>query len=122
MKYPIPSARHAGTTKYSVWRMASLAAHTVVGFSWAPLRLASGLGLLVSLGSFGFGAWLIVKKLIYSTAVEGWTSMMVVLLMLGGVQLLALGALGEYIGRIYVESQRRPLYVVARRLGDAGED
>jgi glycosyltransferase involved in cell wall biosynthesis len=120
------AARRVGETKYSLVRMVSLALDTIIGFSWVPLRLATVLGFTVSLGSFAFGGWLIVRKLLYDTIASGWTSTMVTLVMLGGVQLLALGVLGEYIGRIYVESQDRPLYVVARRLpplsGDAEEE
>jgi hypothetical protein len=80
------------------------------------------MGFIVSLGSFAYGGYLIVRKFVYDTAASGWTSTMVVLLILGGVQLLALGALGEYIGRIYVENQSRPLYVVARRLAPLNDD
>jgi len=119
----VPHApRTSGETKYSLIRMVRLALDTIVGFSWIPLRLATVMGFIVSLGSFAYGGYLIVRKFVYDTAAPGWTSTMVVLLILGGVQLLALGALGEYIGRIYVENQSRPLYVVARRLAPLNDD
>lgn len=112
-------ARHSGRTKYSLFKMIGLALDTFTGFSRLPLRLATWLGLAVSCGSFIYGVWLVVKKFWLDTAALGWTSTMVVLLFLGGIQLLALGLLGEYVGRIYVESQARPLYIVARRLGES---
>jgi hypothetical protein len=74
------------------------------------------LGLIVSVFAFSFGAFLVLKKFLWDTMIEGWTSAMVSSLFIGGVQLVCLGILGEYVGRIYGESQRRPLYVVSTRL------
>lgn len=111
--------RHAGETKYSLVKMIRLALHTVTGFSRIPLQVASYLGLIAAVSSFAVGGYFIWLKLAYDAAVEGWTSTIVAALFLGGVQLLCLGILGEYVGRIYGESQRRPLYVVAEELGGA---
>ncbi|MEM9192418.1 MAG: glycosyltransferase family 2 protein [Myxococcota bacterium] len=113
--------RFAGQTKYSLWRMVRLALNSITAFSTAPLQLASWLGIIVSLCSFGLAGVWIVQKLIWDTAVEGWTSTLVVLLFLGGVQLITLGILGEYVGRTYSQIQARPLYIVSKTLGQPHE-
>ena len=115
---PLPydrDARHAGETHYPLHRMIRLAFDAITGFSVMPLRLASltgvaigGIGLLL-LGYTMFG-WLTGR------AVEGWTSLMTLMLILGGAQLLLLGVFGEYLGRLYIEAKRRPLFVVDRVL------
>jgi hypothetical protein len=108
-------ARYAGETHYPLHRMIRLAFDAITGFSVMPLRLASltgtaigGVGLLL-LGYTMFG-WLTGR------AVEGWTSLMTLMLILGGAQLLMLGVFGEYLGRLYIEAKRRPLFVVDRVL------
>jgi dolichol-phosphate mannosyltransferase len=108
--------RFAGSTKYSLYKMLKLALTTVTASSTLPLKTASLLGTIVSTLAFVYAASLLVKKLLWDTMVEGWTSTVVTGLFLGGVQLVCLGILGEYVGRIYNEIQRRPLYVVASRL------
>jgi polyisoprenyl-phosphate glycosyltransferase len=108
--------RFAGTTKYSLYKMFRLALTTITASSTLPLKAASFLGTLVSSLAFAYAALLLLKKLLWDTMVEGWTSTMVAALFLGGAQLICLGVLGEYVGRIYGEIQRRPLYVVASRL------
>jgi len=123
-------ARHAGETKYSLSTMFRLAFDGIASFSRMPLQIASWVGFAVSLFAFGWGGWLVAKKGIamfpgmehLDQAVTGWTSTMVVLLFLGGVQLLCLGVLGSYVGRIYGETQGRPLYIVAERLGGQRDD
>lgn len=111
--------RFAGTTKYSLYKMVRLALTTITASSTLPLKAASFLGILVSSLAFAYAAVLLLKKVLWDTMVEGWTSTMVACLFLGGVQLICLGVLGEYIGRIYGEIQKRPLYVVASRLDAA---
>ncbi|MGE0788884.1 MAG: glycosyltransferase [Sandaracinaceae bacterium] len=118
----IHGARHAGETKYSLAKMFRLAFNGITSFSRLPLQVASLLGMAVSVGAFGLGCYYIVMKLQYDTQVTGWTSTLVVILFLSGVQLLCLGVLGSYIGRIYGEAQNRPLYVVAERLGKGPPD
>jgi dolichol-phosphate mannosyltransferase len=108
--------RFAGATKYSLYKMLKLALTTITASSTLPLKVASFLGALVSTLSFAYAAILLLKKLLWDTMVEGWTSTIVTGLFLGGVQLVCLGILGEYVGRIYNEIQRRPLYIVAERL------
>lgn len=111
--------RFAGTTKYSLNKMVRLALTTITASSTLPLKAASFLGALVSSLALLYASLLLLKKILWDTMVEGWTSTMVAGLFLGGVQLICLGVLGEYVGRLYGEIQRRPLYVVASRLGVA---
>lgn len=103
--------RTSGQTNYSVGRMLRLAVDAVTSFSIRPLRIASMIGLCFgTLGLFGI-AYAIFGWAIGQT-VPGWTSVMVVVLMLGGIQLFVIGILGEYLGRLYIEAKRRPLYIV----------
>ena len=105
-------ARSAGHSKYSVWRLWNFALEGVTSFSTAPLRVATYVGLVTALAAFGYGVWIIFKALLYGDAVAGWPTMMAVILFLGGTQLIALGLIGEYLGRLYLESKQRPLYLV----------
>lgn len=104
--------RTAGSSKFNFWRLWNLALEGITSFSTAPLRLATYLGLATALLAFGYGSWVIGKALLWGDAVQGWPTMMAVILFLGGVQLIALGLIGEYLGRLYEESKQRPLYVV----------
>jgi dolichol-phosphate mannosyltransferase len=111
------AARHAGSTKYPLRKMVAFALDAVVSFSIAPLRLATGLGLIVSLSSFGYAAYAVYVKVGLGVALPGWTSLMVAVVFLGGVQLLCIGILGEYLGRIYDEVKQRPLYLLQEKSG-----
>lgn len=104
-------SRKAGTTNYPLRRMVRLATDAITSFSIKPLRIASMLGILFALLGlagvlFSVSGWLVGRT------VPGWTSVMVVVLTLGGIQLTVLGIMGEYLGRLYIESKRRPLYVI----------
>jgi dolichol-phosphate mannosyltransferase len=114
--------RFAGRTKYDLKRQVRLASNTMVSFSRIPLQFATYLGLVVSLTSFGYGVVVLLRKLVWGLGIEGWPSMMFAVLFLGGVQLLCLGILGEYVGRLLTEAQGRPLYVVARALDQETSD
>ena len=105
--------RFAGETKYPLRKMLRFAATGVISFSSAPLRAALNLGFLVSLVAFGLGIWSLVVKAAGLYNVPGWTSIVVVTSFIGGIQLIVLGVIGEYIGDIHVEVKRRPLYVVS---------
>jgi glycosyltransferase involved in cell wall biosynthesis len=105
--------RFAGETKYPLRKMLRFAATGVISFSAAPLRAALNLGFVVSAASFMFGIWSVVVKLSGLYEVPGWTSIVVVTTFIGGVQLIVLGVIGEYIGDIHAEVKRRPLYVVS---------
>ncbi|MBN6149583.1 glycosyltransferase family 2 protein [Xanthomonas sp. AmX2] len=104
--------RLAGRSKFSLWRLWNFALEGITSFSTAPLRVATYLGLLTALCAFVFGTWVVVKAALWGDAVAGWPTMMAVILFLGGVQLMALGLIGEYLGRLYEESKQRPLYLV----------
>ncbi|MCK9189400.1 glycosyltransferase family 2 protein [Acidithiobacillus sp.] len=109
--------RHAGKTTWNYWRLWNLAVEGVTSFSQVPLQLAAYLGFVVSLLAFLYAVWLIIRTLVYGNPVKGYPSMMVTLLFLGGVQLMALGVIGEYLGRIYEESKQRPIYLVRQVWG-----
>lgn len=105
--------RYAGKTKYSLTKMIRLGLDGITSFSDRPLRLATEVGVLVTVVSFAFGLWVILASIADpSGGSRGWPSLMAVVLFLGGVQLLCVGVLGEYVGRVYRETKGRPLYVV----------
>ncbi len=115
--------RFAGKTKYPLRKMMRYAADGILSFSTRPLQMSIALGLMSAfLALVGIG-YALFMRIFTSTWVEGWTALMIAVLFLGGVQLLSLGILGEYVGRIYSEVQRRPLYVVRETVGfdDAGD-
>jgi dolichol-phosphate mannosyltransferase len=97
--------------------MLRAALDTFVSFSSLPIRAISFLGVLVSALSFVFGVYVFVNQIFFGTRVQGWTSVMLAVLVLGGVQLLMIGVLGEYLQRILEEARARPLYIVERTLG-----
>jgi len=105
-------ARNAGRSKWTVSKLVKLAIDSFVEFSSAPVRLASYCGLVIASLGFLYAIFLVVNALIFRSAPEGWTSVMVVVLIVGGLQLAILGVLGEYIWRGTDESRRRPLYVL----------
>jgi len=104
--------RRAGHSKFNFWRLWNLALEGITSFSTAPLRLATYLGLLTAFVAFLYGLAIIVKALLFGDPVAGWPTMMSVILFLGGTQLIALGVIGEYLGRLYDEAKQRPLYLV----------
>ncbi|KZE08743.1 glycosyltransferase family 2 protein [Sphingomonas hankookensis] len=104
--------RLAGESKYPLGKMIRFALDAVTGFSTAPLRLASHMGLVLTGLSLLLFAYIAIGWL-SGSAVQGWTSTMLVVVFLGAVQMFVLGMIGEYLGRLYVESKRRPLYLVA---------
>jgi glycosyltransferase involved in cell wall biosynthesis len=109
--------RFGGEAKYTTRRLVSLAVSGIIGFSDAPLRLALAAGFVVSGISFLFGMFAIVMRLIGYWAVPGWASLLVSLSFLGGVQLIMLGMIGIYVGRIFEEVKQRPVYVVRQVRG-----
>ncbi|PKY11200.1 glycosyltransferase [Acidithiobacillus marinus] len=104
--------RHSGKTTWNYWKLWNFAVEGITSFSQIPLQLAAYLGFVVSLLAFLYAIWLVISTLVYGNPVKGYPSMMVTLLFLGGVQLMALGVIGEYLGRIYEESKHRPIYLV----------
>lgn len=110
----IRESRSAGESKFNVARLLDFAIQGFTSFSLAPLRLWHLLGLLVSLLSLAFATVIIIRVLIYGIDVPGYASLMVVVLFLGGLQLIGIGVLGEYLGRSYFEAKRRPVYIVRK--------
>ncbi|MBY6186262.1 glycosyltransferase family 2 protein [Marinobacter hydrocarbonoclasticus] len=104
--------RQAGDTKWNYTKLIGLAMDGITAFSIRPLRLATWAGLTVATSAFLYGAWVVAKTLIWGESVAGYPSLMVAILALGGVQLLAMGLLGEYLGRVYIEAKARPNYLV----------
>ncbi|MEB3299791.1 MAG: glycosyltransferase family 2 protein [Candidatus Sericytochromatia bacterium] len=104
--------RHSGTTKYPLRKMIAFALDGLTGFSFVPLQVASWLGVWVSLAAFLAICWVLWETLVQHGTVPGWSSLMVAILFIGGVQLLTIGLIGEYIGRILDEVRQRPLYFV----------
>ena len=104
--------RVAGDSKMSVRSLVSLAVQGFLSFTVAPLRWATFLGMAVSLGAFAYMIFVLVKTLIVGDPVAGYPSLMIVLLFLGGVQLLSLGIIGEYLGKVFEEIKHRPVYIV----------
>ncbi len=110
-------ARAAGESKWRYWSLFNFAIEGITSFSTAPLRLATLLGLCTAFAAFLFGLFIIYRTLVFGDPVAGYPSTMVVILFLGGVQLLSLGIIGEYIGRMFNETKQRPLYFVNQVIG-----
>ena len=104
--------RYAGETKWNYYGLWNLAVEGITSFSTAPLKISTYMGILTATGAFLYGIWIIFKTLIYGDPVAGFPTMMAIILFLGGTQLLALGIIGEYLGRIFSESKQRPLYLI----------
>jgi dolichol-phosphate mannosyltransferase len=111
--------RHAGETNYPLRKMMRLAVDAITGFSTAPLRFASHVGLWLAAAAILLLGYIAVG-FFTGTAIQGWTSLMLVVVILGAVQMFVLGMIGEYLGRLYIEAKKRPLYIVAEIAGHAG--
>ena len=105
--------RAAGETHMSAGRLINLALEGITSYTTAPLRIATVLGFIISLLSICYMVYIVCKTLIYGEPIQGFPTIICTILFLGGCQLLALGIIGEYIGKIYNESKRRPAYIVA---------
>jgi glycosyltransferase involved in cell wall biosynthesis len=104
--------RYAGKTKWNYWRLWNFAIEGITSFSTAPLKMATYLGAVTALGAFLYAVIIIYKTIAFGNPVRGYPSLMVVVLFLGGVQLITIGILGEYVGRTFDEAKNRPLYLV----------
>jgi glycosyltransferase involved in cell wall biosynthesis len=111
--------RACGRSTWSYWKLWNFAIEGITAFSQLPLQLATYVGLLLAVGSLGYGAFIVLRTLLMGNPVPGYPSLMAVILTLGGFQLMALGVMGEYIARIHDETKGRPLYIVREVLGDA---
>jgi len=111
--------RAAGRSKFSGWRLWNLALEGITSFSTAPLRIWTYLGLVVALGAFAYALFIVGHTLLLGRDLPGYASLITVVLFLGGVQLIGLGVLGEYLGRLYGEAKGRPVYVAREQFGGA---
>lgn len=106
--------RSAGQSKFNAWKLWNLAIEGITSFSTAPLKICGYFGALVSFASFIYATWLVISKLVWGNPVAGYPSIMTAILFFGGVQLIGIGVLGEYIGRVYIETKNRPRYIVKK--------
>lgn len=105
-------SREAGETSFNGWALWNFALQGITSFSTAPLRVWLYLGLVISLLAFVYGSIIVAKTILLGVDLPGYASMVTIILFLGGVQLIGLGVMGEYIGRMYLESKKRPIYIV----------
>ncbi len=114
--------REVGRTKFNYWKLWTLALDGITSTSTLPLRVWSYVGVVIALVSLVYAGFVAVRTTLFGIDVPGYPSLIVATLFLGGVQLISLGVLGEYIGRILIEAKQRPIYVVSRRIGGEEED
>lgn len=112
----IVNSRFRGNTKYSLSRMLALAINGITSFSILPLRASILLGLTFSLGSFFYALYAIYAKFFAKAAIRGWTSILLSVLFLGGIQLISLGVIGEYLGKMFIETKNRPAYIIKEKI------
>jgi glycosyltransferase involved in cell wall biosynthesis len=108
-------ARSAGKSKFSGWRLWNFALEGITSFSTVPLRSWTYIGLVIALLAFGYGGTIVGRTLLFGNPVPGYASLISVLLFIGGIELIGIGVIGEYVGRIYYETKERPVYLVRRR-------
>ena len=109
--------RVAGHTKFNYWKLWNFALEGITGFSATPLKLWTYIGGMGALFTFIYVVWVIVRTLVYGVDVPGYASLLVAVLFMGSLQLISVGVLGEYIGRIYMETKNRPLYLIRKKHG-----
>lgn len=107
-------ARAAGTSKFNAWKLWNFALEGIFSFSISPLKIWTYLGFFVALGAVGWGSWIAVRTLVWGVDVPGYASVLVGVLLLGGLQLIGIGMIGEYLGRAFLESKRRPAYLIRK--------
>ena len=113
----LPAERLAGTSSFSLRSLSKLAFTGVTAFTNAPLRLWSGIGVIVALFAIAFGTWIVIEYFIYGADVPGWATLACAVMFFSGVQLLSIGILGEYVGRIFDEVKQRPVYLIGSETG-----
>ncbi|AUY37726.1 glycosyltransferase family 2 protein [Leclercia adecarboxylata] len=107
--------RVAGNTKFNGWKLWNLALEGITSFSTFPLRVWTYIGLAVASLSFLYGSWMIIDTIVFGNPVRGYPSLLISILFLGGIQLIGVGILGEYVGRIYIEAKKRPRYIIKNK-------
>jgi polyisoprenyl-phosphate glycosyltransferase len=111
----MPEERHSGESKYTLSKMIKFAIIGITSFSLKPLHISTVLGYIIASLSFLYGIYAIGAKLFTNSTISGWTSVLTVILFIGGIQLIMIGILGEYIGKLFVESKKRPNYIIRER-------
>lgn len=107
--------RVAGESKWSFWKLFYYAIEGIVAFSTVPLTIATVIGLLCCLCAFGATGFVIIRKLIFDDPIQGWASTVSIILFIGGVQLLCTGILGQYLAKTYLETKKRPIYIIDKK-------
>jgi dolichol-phosphate mannosyltransferase len=107
-----PSARHTGKTKYTFMKMLNFALSGITSFSIKPLRLSIIIGFILAFMSFVYAIYAVVASVLLNQTIVGWTSLIFSVLFIGGIQLVFMGIIGEYIGKIFIEIKQRPIYLV----------
>jgi hypothetical protein len=113
----VPAERLSGTSSFSLRSLSKLAFTGVTAFTNAPLRLWSALGVVVALFALAFGVWIVIEHFIYGSDVPGWATLVCGMMFFSGIQLLSIGILGEYVGRIFDEVKQRPVYLIGSQAG-----
>ena len=108
------AARHAGETKYPIWKSARLALDAITSFSASPLRWVMGLGGGISLAGLLFLVWIVIGRIFHPESARGWASLMALMLFMGGIQLVCIGLIGQYISSVFEEGKKRPLYFLRK--------
>ena len=108
-------ARSSGQSSFNTWRLWNLALEGITSFSTSLLRIWTYVGIFIALASFVYAGWLITRVLVHGVEVPGYASLAVMIMFLGGIQLVGTGILGEYLGRAYLETKRRPVYILRKR-------
>jgi glycosyltransferase involved in cell wall biosynthesis len=108
--------RHAGSTKWNYWKLWTFALEGITSFTCLPLKIATYVGLASALGAFGHGLYIVVRTLMLGNPVPGYPSLLTAVTFLGGLQLLGIGVIGEYLARMFDESKQRPLYFLKEGL------
>ena len=111
----VRARRVAGKTKFNGWKLWNLALEGITSFSTLPLRIWTYVGILVAGISVLYGSWMVINTLIFGNPVRGYPSLITSVLFLSGIQLIGIGILGEYVGRIYIEVKRRPRYIIKNK-------
>ena len=106
--------RSVGTTKWNFWKLFKSAISGIVNFSNTPLDIASFFGVFMTILSFFILVFIVIRKLMFGDPVQGWTSTICVIIFIGGIQLFSIGIIGQYIGKIYMETKNRPVYIVSK--------
>ena len=105
--------RSAGSSNWSFWKLFNLAIDGITSFTTVPLRISTIIGLIVSLSSFIYMMYFVIKTLVIGEVVPGFPTLVTIVLFLGGIQLLSIGIIGEYLGRVFIESKNRPTYIAS---------